>query len=65
MRMHPIVLAILILLVALCPTPRAASASTAPTTPTFVLKWGAPARPRVSSTPWGHHRRRARQRLRR
>src|SRR5262245_41676462 len=41
MRMNPMVLAVS-LLISPCLTPGAASASLAPTTPTFVLKWGAP-----------------------
>jgi hypothetical protein len=54
MRTWHLVLAVLAFLIAPCLAPSVAKASTAPTTPTFVLKWGVPGGgPGQFSGPWG------------
>lgn len=54
MRTLPVVLAVLAVVIASCLNPRAASASIAPTTPTFQLKWGTPGWQQGQfSGPWG------------
>ena len=51
----PLVFAVLASLISPCLDPSAASASTAPTTPTFVLKWGSGpgSAPGQFNGPWG------------
>ena len=54
MRNLPLVLAVLASLIAPSLDPGTASASAAPTTPTFVLKWGNPGAEKGQfSGPWG------------